>query len=417
MRKMKDSGVEWIGEIPEEWEVTKVRYLFKIGRGRVIAQTELSEAGIYPVYSSQTKNNGCLGCINTYDFNIDQLTWTTDGANAGTVFLRNGKHNCTNVCGTLQPLDKNLDLRYQKYALEHISFYHKRADTNGYKIMNNEMAEICTIYPPPLIQHGIADFLDRKCAQIDAIIAGQQEIIEKLKLYKQSVITEAVTKGLDPDVPMKDSGIEWIGEIPECWSRTKLNNFLLMVTDGKHGDCMDEENSGYFFVSAKDIINGKIDYSEARQITFTDFQEVHRRTKLQVGDLLIPNTGASIGRIAESTDAERSSKTTFQKSVSVLKIDEHKISKRYVKYVLVPALYEYSLTHYGSAMQNLLLSEIKRFIVPFPSISEQMQIVDYLNDTCTKIDSFIEKKQTLIDKLTQYKKSLIYEAVTGKLEV
>ena len=147
MREMKDSGIEWIGEIPKDWKLCKVNYLFRIGRGRVIAQTELNESGTYPVYSSQTKNNGCLGYIDTFDFDIDQLTWTTDGANAGTVFLRTGKHNCTNVCGTLQLLNNQNDLRYQKYALEYIAYYHKRADTNGYKIMNNEMASIHTIVP------------------------------------------------------------------------------------------------------------------------------------------------------------------------------------------------------------------------------------------------------------------------------
>lgn len=141
-RKMKDSGVDWIGKIPQKWKLVRVKHLFSLGRGRVIAKTELDENGLYPVYSSQTKNQGILGYINTYDFDKRQLTWTTDGANAGTVFLRDGKYNCTNVCGTLLPKLDNFSLRYMKYALEYIAIFHKRADTNGYKIMNNEMAEI-----------------------------------------------------------------------------------------------------------------------------------------------------------------------------------------------------------------------------------------------------------------------------------
>ena len=96
MRAMKDSGIEWIGEIPQEWDIVRVKHIFNIGRGRVIAQYELEEAG-FPVYSSQTQNDGCLGYISTFDYDCSQLTWTTDGANAGTVFLRDGKHNCTNV--------------------------------------------------------------------------------------------------------------------------------------------------------------------------------------------------------------------------------------------------------------------------------------------------------------------------------
>src|SRR6056297_3027929 len=141
-REMKDSGIEWIGEIPVEWNLPKASYIFDIGRGRVIAKTELEDDATYPVYSSQTKNNGILGYIKTYDFKHDQLTWTTDGANAGTVFLRKGKHNCTNVCGTLTPKKENVDLEFLKYAIDYVNFYNKRADTNGFKIMNNEMATI-----------------------------------------------------------------------------------------------------------------------------------------------------------------------------------------------------------------------------------------------------------------------------------
>ena len=100
-RILVDSGIEWIGKIPNDWKIVQVKNLFNIGRGRVISQEELIEDGKYPVYSSQTKNNGCLGYISTYDFDRTQITWTTDGANAGTIFLRSVKHNCTNVCGTL----------------------------------------------------------------------------------------------------------------------------------------------------------------------------------------------------------------------------------------------------------------------------------------------------------------------------
>jgi type I restriction enzyme S subunit len=196
MKELCESGIPWIGKIPSTWKLVQVNKLFSIGRGRVIPQTELMEKGLYPVYSSQTKNNGCLGYIDSYDFDIEQLTWTTDGANAGTVFLRSGKHNCTNVCGTLQPKSDNINLHFQKYALEHITFFHKRVDTNGYKIMNNEMAAIHTVLPPINEQNRIATILDSKCSQIDDIITRQKKIIEKLKEYKLSIITEAITKGL-----------------------------------------------------------------------------------------------------------------------------------------------------------------------------------------------------------------------------
>ena len=147
--KYKDSGVEWLGEVPEHWHHVRVKNLFEIGRGRVISLENASEHGTYPVFSSQTTNNGCLGYIETFDFDCDQLTWTTDGANAGTVFLRRGKHNCTNVCGTLQI--KNAAEFNLTFGLHYLSFaaqFYKRPDTNGAKIMNGEMAEIVTLVPP-----------------------------------------------------------------------------------------------------------------------------------------------------------------------------------------------------------------------------------------------------------------------------
>lgn len=191
--KFKDSGVEWIGEIPEGWILSTVRYCFAIGRGRVISQEELIEDGLFPVFSSQTLNKGCLGYINTYDFDCEQITWTTDGANAGTVFIRLGKHNCTNVCGTLQVKRSDLILRYYYYLLSIGTEYYKRPDTNGAKIMNNEMAVIKIVIPPMIIQQAIAIYLDKKTVKMETLINEAESAIELLKEHRSALITNAVT--------------------------------------------------------------------------------------------------------------------------------------------------------------------------------------------------------------------------------
>ena len=161
--KYKDSGIDWIGEIPEHWKVGKVKQLFKVGRGRVISTEDVNEKGKYPVFSSQTRDNGCIGYIDTYDYDYEQLTWTTDGANAGTIFLRNGKYNCTNVCGTLQlNNEKKYFLKYMYYFLDYVTLFYKRRDTNGFKIMNNEMKNIEVIAPYFSEQQQIANYLDKK---------------------------------------------------------------------------------------------------------------------------------------------------------------------------------------------------------------------------------------------------------------
>jgi type I restriction enzyme S subunit len=226
----KESGVEWLGEIPEHWEVKRIKHLFQIGRGRVISQQELDYDGKYPVYSSQTKDNGVLGYIKTFDFDCKQITWTTDGANAGTVFLREGKHNCTNVCGTLQNRNKNEVLEFVNYSLQIAAQFYKRPDTNGAKIMNNEMAGIFITYPPKEEQSAIASFLDTKIAQIDQAIRQKEQLIELLKERRQIVINDAVTKSLDKNVEFVDSGVEWIGKIPKHWEVSKLGVCLKPIS-------------------------------------------------------------------------------------------------------------------------------------------------------------------------------------------
>ncbi len=191
--KMKDSGIEWIGMIPEHWMVKRVKELFDISRGRVIGQEELIDDGKYPVYSSQTENNGCLGYINTYGFNATLLTWTTDGANAGTVFKRTGKFNCTNVCGLLKSKRQNHNLDFMLYVLQISASHNKRIDTNGAKIMSNEMSVIPLLYPPIEEQTAIATYLDSKTTQIDTILTNISNQINKLTQLRKTLINDVVT--------------------------------------------------------------------------------------------------------------------------------------------------------------------------------------------------------------------------------
>ena len=192
--ELKDSGINWIGQIPEHWELVRIKDIFSISRGRVIGKTELKDKGLYPVYSSQTKNNGVLGYINTFDFNTDLLTWTTDGVNAGTVFRRNGKFNCTNICGSLTPIKKKrISLEYFTYSVQESTQHNKRIDTNGAKIMSNEMAIIDIVFPPLKEQQQIAIYLDSQTKQIDKIVINIQQQIQTLKELRKTLINDVVT--------------------------------------------------------------------------------------------------------------------------------------------------------------------------------------------------------------------------------
>lgn len=369
MREMKDSGVEWIGEIPKEWKLSQVRYLFRIGRGRVIAQTEIEENGIYPVFSSQTKNNGCLGYINTYDFDLEQITWTTDGANAGTVFLRSGKHNCTNVCGTLQPFIKELNMKYQKYALEHIAFYHKRADTNGYKIMNNEMAAIHTIIPPYREQERIANYLDSKCSLIDNIIDKQQAIIEKLKGYKYSKYFEYIDLVHNTKVSLG----KVINKIEQGWSPPPSER---------------QDDNGWKVLTLAAVKFGK--FSEKENKPFDGRKDKCEKLLLKSGDFLLTrsNTRKLVGQVCIVDD-----------------VDEQTIFSDLIYRITFNTKY--------------LLPEYALFVLQTPKLRQQISRDAHgSSSTMVKIThKDISNWEIVIEKLMEYKKSLIYEVVTGKKEV
>lgn len=407
-RKMKDVGIEWIGSIPQKWNIIKVKYLFNIGRGRVISRLELEDDGEYPVYSSQTKNNGCLGYIKTYDFDRSQLTWTTDGANAGTVFLREGKHNCTNVCGTLLPKHEEYNLKYLKYDLEYIAFFHKRADTNGYKIMNNEMADIKIVLPTVEEQNRIVKYLDEKVNKLNIAIDKTKESINEYKKYKQSFITETLIKGVNKNIKMKDSKIDWIGLMPENTKLIKMKYLFEIKKDiaGEEGyNILSVTQKG---IKIKDISKneGQIaqDYSKYQLVNKNDFIMNHM-------DLLTGWVDCSKYEGVTSPD---------YRVFRFINPEEH--SKEYYTYLMQICYSNKIFYGLGQGVSNLgrwrlQTDKFLNFIVPVPSLKEQQEIVKYLDEKCVEIDKLIDKKEKLIVELENYKKSLIYECVTGKKEI
>lgn len=378
MVEMKDSGVVFIGNIPKEWDLYSVKHLFKIGRGRVISELELDDDGKYPVYSSQTKNEGCMGYINTYDFDIDQLTWTTDGVYAGTVFIRHGKHNCTNVCGTLQPNEKNdNDLQYLKYALECIATYHRRKDINGGKIMNNEMARIKIPIPPKDIQINIAEFLDKKCAEIDALHTDIEKQIETLEEYKKSIITEAVTKGLDPDVEMKDSGIEWIGMIPKDWSTIRIGHVFSLRNER---NSLPEDQ-----VQLLSLYTGIGVFPQGEHVTASGnhAQTVDGYKIVHKNDIVVNIILAWMGAIGVS-DYDGVTSPAYDIYIP----DLSKVVPHYFHYVFRTAGIAGECYKYGRGIMMMrwrtYSQEFKQIFVPFPSLEKQQEIAEYLDKNVLK---------------------------------
>jgi len=396
--KYKSSGIEWIGMIPEHWDIANVGRLNNLGRGRVISALDIgADIGDYPVYSSQTENNGIMGCINTYDFEGEYVTWTTDGANAGTVFYRDGKFNCTNVCGTIQPKNwKQIDLKFLPYFLNLGTKFSVRLDINP-KLMNNMMAKIPLVIPPKPEQTAIANFLDDKTSQIDKLITNKQKLIGLLKEERTAVINQAVTRGINPNVKLKESGIEWLGKIPKHWEVKKLkyemesfDNLRVPISaDLRNGDKI------YDYYGASGIIDKVPDY-------------------LFDGEyILIGEDGANLLTRSTELAFKATGKFWVNNHAHVLRPKTGNIN--YFVYLLEKI--DYTIWVTGSAQPKLTAENLQNIYIWFPSLEEQTQIVRHIETETKRIDNTITKIEKEIELLAEYRTALISEVVTGKIKV
>jgi type I restriction enzyme S subunit len=411
----KKSKFKWFDNIPEHWIEAKVAYLFKIGRGRVISELELIPDGKYPVYSSQTKNDGCMGYIDTFDFDDSILTWTTDGANAGTVFIRSGKFNCTNVCGTLKA-KSTLDLKYYFYYLQVITQFYKRPDTNGAKIMNNEMADIYTLSPTYTEQIKIAQYLDHQTAIIDQLIAQKEKLIELLKEKRLALIKEAVTKGLNPNAKMKYSGIEWLGEVPVEWEFIKLKFCIKTITGGGTPSTTNSEywNGDIPWVSAKDMKSRLIADTEDH-VSELGVHESSSKIIPKYSVLIVVRSGIL--------------KHTFPVAINTVKVAINQDIKAIepLSKVLNNFLYWYlkgnenSILSFcskvGATVESIDVDKLLSYPFPLIPTSIQEAIVVQLEQKVEVSEKLISSLSIQIEKLKEYRQAIISEAVIGKIDV
>ena len=425
MREMKNSGVEWIGEIPADWDVTTYRRIFSRRKEYDDKDKQVLSLTIQGV----KEKNDSYGKM-AEDFTGHQIV------KKGDLVFTPRDFDATPILSGIAPCDgciSNLYFILYPHNIESVyaPFYNyfmwgvkwggdiwKRL-SYGMRFSYNfqQFGSLPTVLPPISEQHRIADFLDEKCAKIDAVIEKQKQVIEKLKEYKLSVITEAVTKGLDPTVPMKDSGVEWIGDIPEGWKVRKLR-YLGSCINGisKGGEYF---GRGYPFVSYGDVYKNIQLPKQANG--FVDTTEKEREWySVKEGDVFFTRTSETIEEVAlTSTCMQTIENATFAGFLIRFRPDTDLLVKEFSKYYFRSTKHraffvkEMNLVTRASLSQELL----KRLPVLLPPVSEQMEISKYLEQKCSEIDSAISKKQAIVEKLTEYKKSLIYEVVTGKREV
>ena len=421
MRQMKDSGIEWIKQIPTGWSTTRGKNILQLMKrppeaddevitcfrdGEVTLRRNRREEG----FTFSDKEIGYQG-IKKGDLVVHGM----DGfAGAIGISDSDGKGSPVLVVCTTKENTRYLMYYLRTLALQDVFL----ALATGIRERScdlrwNKIADL--LFPVPELneQCRIVDYLDRKCSQIDAIIARQQEVIEKLKAYKLSIITEAVTKGLNPDVPMKDSGVEWIGEIPDHWRLIKLKN-IVGISDGTHDTpaYVDISETSHPLVTSKCIVNGKIDPSLGNHISQDDYDEINKRSKVHLYDVIMPMIG-TVGNPALVLE-----EPNFAiKNVALLKTRGSLELGKFVLYLLSSnlATVQFDKINRGGVQSFISQEKLKNMIFTLPdSMSE---IVVFLDKKIAAIDNVIKQKQMLIDKLVDWKKSLIYEVVTGKKEV
>lgn len=411
MCETRYSGIEWVGIMPAHWKVIRGKYILKYLQkpvreddgvitcfrdGKVTLRSNRREDG----FTMSDKEIGYQG-IDIGDLVVHGM----DGF-AGAIGISDSRGKASPV---LNVLDTTQNKRYVMYYLRSMAYSDVfLALATGIRVRScdlrwNKLSELLYPVPPIEEQKAIATFIDAKCAEIDALAADVQSEIDTLEQYKRSVITEAVTKGLDPDVQMKDSGIKWVGESPAHWKMIRGKYIL------KHLQKPVREDDGVITC----FRDGEVTLRSNRRedgFTFSDKEIGYQG--IDVGDLVVHGMDGFAGAIGISDSRGKSS--------PVLNVLDTEQNKRYIMYYLRGMAYSDVFVALSTGIRvrscDLNWNKLSELLYPVPPIDEQRAIVEYIDNTIAKANAIISDKNAQLDMLDAYKKALIYEYVTGKKE-
>lgn len=424
MREMKDSGVAWIGAIPQDWKTDRLQWHLKeinVSNNPIQTKNILSltiEAGVIPYAEKGNQGNKAKEDYSQYKIAFpDTLVINSMNVIIGAVGI--SKHfGCVSpVYYVFEPIE-GTNLRYIYYLFTNTGFqkemrkYAKGILEIRLRISSNDMLKRIVPSPPFKEQQRIADYLDKMCAEIDAVLEKTRASIEEYKKLKQAVITQAVTKGVRGDRPMKDSGIEWIGEIPAEWTASKIKYCTEFAPSCDTGHL--SEDSLVTFTPMECIKNG---YFENREAPFSAFSSSY--TQYQEGDIVFAKVTPCFenGNIAIMQGL--SAGFGFGSS-ELFVIRPQSINTEFIFYYLQNDIFKQyacaTMTGTGG-LKRVSPTFVRNYSVFIPCNEEQLEIVRYLNEKCSGIEVLIAKKQQYLTEIENYKKSLIYEYVTGKKEV
>jgi len=426
----KDSGVDWIGKIPCDWDMWKITHacpyvasgttpkadgdVYYGGENLWVTTGELREGVIFDTLKKVT-DKALLDIPTLRLHPRGSVSIAMYGATIGRLGIF-GKEAATNQACCVMPPSATIQNKYLFYWL-----YATRQEIinlssgGGQPNVNQEkIASLKVSCPNYNLQTIIANFLDHETAKIDTLIEKQQQLIKLLKEKRQAVISHAVTKGLNPVATLRDSGIEWLGEVPEHWIVAGFKKYLNSIVDYR-GKTPEKHDSGVFLVTARNIKSGTINYDASQEyISEDDYESVMCRGKPKIGDLLF-TTEAPLGEVA-SVDRE-----DIALAQRVIKFDGQPgiLNNFYLKYLIMSMQFQQSLMMFssGSTAPGIKAERFVYLRSLIPPLSEQLEIVDYIESVAKKIDSLIVKAIDGIEIMQERRTALISAAVTGKIDV
>lgn len=417
MREMKDSGISWVGEIPKEWSVWRNKYIFKITKDIVLPSKNYQLLSLTTTGIKEKDENDNGGKVpENYDgYQIvkeNDLVMCLFDLDCSAVFSGLSPYN-----GMISPAYKVLKVKkrianeqYYRYWFNYVGskrFYKQYSKSLRFTLNADEFNRLFSLLPPLAEQQRIAEFLDRECGKIDGVKADIQAQIDTLEQYKRSVITEAVTHGLNPSAPMKDSGAGWMPLIPLHWKADKLKFHL------RQRGIKNQIDKQVLSLYREYGIVPKDSRDDNHNVTSEDVSDYRY---VRVGDFVVNKMKAWQGSVAVSNYEGIVSPAYF-----VYEFSDDLINKRYFHYLMRNKTYATEFRRLSGGIRegqwDLPSEALNNTIILLPPLDEQQEIADYLDNKCAEIEQIIADKKSQIETLDGYKKSLIYEYVTGKKEV
>jgi type I restriction enzyme S subunit len=425
----KDSGVDWLGKVPNHWKIQRLRNVAAVQSGSTPKDNPDFWDGDIPwitpsdigkikqqKYISSTSRTITIDGLNSCGCAVhpEKSVVLTNRGPIGNVIIPLMEFATNQGCKTLIPIDYNhLFLYYQLFVSGDV-LNSMGQGTTFLELSTTALKEFKIVEPPLPEQTQIVAYLDAKTAAIDDLIRKKEQKIAQLKEYRSALINRAVTKGLDPTVPMKDSGVEWIGEIPRHWETPLLSYLIAGIKDGTHGT-HERTEDGEMLLSSKNVSDkGIVIGDNESRISKEEHESITKNGYPKKDDVLITIVG-SIGR---SCVYEFDYPISFQRSVCFVRTKDI-LNSYFLNYYFKSdcSQYELVMNTKTSTQGGIYINDIKRLTLVLPPLPEQQQIVAYLDEQTAEIDAAMELEQQKIALLKEYRQSLISSVVTGKIKV